>query len=81
MIELDCIASGMDWSGEQLRARGLPGEHLADQLPMALAGGGAFITSCVSQHALTNAEVIGKFLPVRITFEDSGRFSTCIVKT
>lgn len=48
---------------------------------MALAGGGAFTTSRVSQHALTNAEVIGKFLPVRIMFEDSGRFSTCIVKT
>ena len=47
------------------------GEHLADQLllPMALAGGGSFTADVVSQHALTNAEVISRFLPVRIRFE------------
>lgn len=46
------------------------GEHLADQLilPMALAGGGRFTTQAVSQHALTNAEVIARFLPVDISF-------------
>lgn len=46
------------------------GEHLADQLllPMALAGGGRFTTDAVSQHAITNAEVIARFLPVRIRF-------------
>lgn len=42
------------------------GEHLADQLllPMALAGGGAFLTGPLSRHAATNIEVIERFLPV-----------------
>jgi RNA 3'-terminal phosphate cyclase (ATP) len=46
------------------------GEHLADQLmlPMALAGGGCFTAEAVSQHAITNAEVIARFLPVNIRF-------------
>lgn len=132
--ELERIASGMGWSGKQLRIVGLPadqgpgnvllltlehenvtevfssvgeksllaesvakrllnevraylksdavvGEHLADQLllPMALAGGGTFSCSKVSQHALTNADVIARFLPVRITFEQQERGSICTV--
>lgn len=46
------------------------GEHLADQLmlPMALAGGGRFTADTVSQHAITNAEVVSRFLPVAISF-------------
>lgn len=57
------------------------GEHLADQLllPMALAGSGSFSCNKVSQHALTNAEVIARFLPVRITFEQQERGSICTV--
>ena len=56
-------------------------EHLADQLllPMAMAGGGAFSCSKVSQHALTNADVIARFLPVRITFEEHGLSHLCTV--
>jgi RNA 3'-terminal phosphate cyclase (ATP) len=39
---------------------------------MALAGGGRFTTASVSQHTITNAEVISRFLPVDTTFaEDS----------
>lgn len=47
------------------------GEHLADQLmiPMALAGlhgrMGRYWTSTWSEHASTNARVIGQFVPVR----------------
>ncbi len=50
------------------------GEHLADQLllPMALAGGGRFTAASVSQHAITNAEVIARFLPVDIAFSQEG---------
>lgn len=57
------------------------GEHLADQLmlPMALAGGGSFTVSNVSQHAQTNAEVIARFLPVEIGFERGEGYSTCRV--
>jgi RNA 3'-terminal phosphate cyclase (ATP) len=45
------------------------GEYLADQLliPMALAGGGVFTTYPLSRHALTNIEIIHKFLDVRIS--------------
>ncbi len=53
---------------EELRAADVPvGPHLADQLllPMALAGGGAFRTVEPTLHTTTNAEVIGRFLPVR----------------
>ncbi len=44
------------------------GEHLADQLlvPMALVGGGRFVTVEPSAHTVTNAQVIGRFLPVEI---------------
>ncbi|MES2019391.1 MAG: RNA 3'-terminal phosphate cyclase [Pseudomonadota bacterium] len=50
------------------------GEHLADQLmlPMALAGGGRYTAAAVSQHAITNAEVISRFLPVGVTFAEDG---------
>lgn len=45
--------------------------HLADQLllPFAMAGGGTFTTLEPSPHALTNAEVIERFLPIAIVFE------------
>jgi RNA 3'-terminal phosphate cyclase (ATP) len=56
-------------------------EHLADQLlvPAALAGGGSFTMDVVSQHTLTNAEVIQRFLPVTISFEREERHATCRV--
>ncbi|NRR33496.1 RNA 3'-terminal phosphate cyclase [Oxalobacteraceae bacterium] len=59
------------------------GEHLADQLmlPMALAGGGKFTTNKLSSHALTNAEVIGRFLPVTFQLERGEQISTCTLLT
>ena len=44
------------------------GHYLADQLllPMALAGGGSFLTLPLSRHSKTNIEVIQKFLSVPI---------------
>lgn len=58
------------------------GEHLGDQLmlPMALAGGGSYTLDHVSQHAITNAEVIARFLPVTIGFEQEERYSICRVR-
>jgi RNA 3'-terminal phosphate cyclase (ATP) len=46
----------------------LVGEHLADQLllPMALAGGGHFLTVAPTLHTTTNIEIIGRFLDVPI---------------
>ena len=45
------------------------GVYLADQLliPLALAGGGAFRTVPLSGHSTTNADVIGRFLEIKIT--------------
>lgn len=58
------------------------GEHLGDQLmlPFALAGGGAYTLDHVSQHAITNAEVITHFLPVTIGFEQGEQYNTCHVR-
>ncbi|HQU44604.1 MAG: RNA 3'-phosphate cyclase [Planctomycetia bacterium 21-64-5] len=46
-------------------------EHLADQLllPLALAGGGAYVTLAPTPHAMTNIEIIRKFLDVPIAVE------------
>jgi RNA 3'-terminal phosphate cyclase (ATP) len=58
------------------------GEHLADQLllPMALAGGGRFTTSHMSEHLHSNMRVIQRFLPVAIDShvrEDGGLLIEC----
>ncbi len=47
--------------------------RLADQavLPLALAGGGRFTTSRITQHLLTNCWLIAQFLPVRFAIEGS----------
>ncbi|MFC5473308.1 RNA 3'-terminal phosphate cyclase [Paraherbaspirillum soli] len=57
------------------------GEHLADQimLPLALAGGGGFTSSRMSRHALTNAGVIEKFLPVRFAMNEKDGLHTCVI--
>ncbi|TFI57690.1 RNA 3'-terminal phosphate cyclase [Sphingomonas parva] len=51
------------------------GPYLADQLllPLALAGGGCFTTVKPSQHSLTGADVISRFLDVKIAFEERER--------
>lgn len=50
------------------------GEHLADQLliPLALAGGGSYITGKPSLHTTTNIEIIQKFLDVEIKLAPAG---------
>ncbi|MFZ4878830.1 RNA 3'-terminal phosphate cyclase [Janthinobacterium sp. Mn2066] len=65
-----------------LKSDAAVGEYLADQLllPMALAGGGAFTTSGLSQHALTNADVIARFLPVSFSFEQQAHSVLCAVR-
>ncbi len=58
------------------------GEHLADQLliPLALAGEGAFVTGEPSLHTTTNLEVIGMFLPGRLTLERGSAGARIIAK-
>lgn len=52
---------------DYLMSPGAAGLHLADQLllPMALARAGEFSAGIITQHTLTNIEVIQKFLPVK----------------
>jgi RNA 3'-terminal phosphate cyclase (ATP) len=47
------------------------GEHLADQLllPMALGEGGCFVTSVVTPHLRTNAQIIERFTRQKISIE------------
>jgi RNA 3'-terminal phosphate cyclase (ATP) len=51
------------------------GEFLADQLllPMAMAGGGSFLTQPRTEHTKTNIQIIARFLPAAITLEQMGR--------
>jgi len=58
------------------------GEHLADQLliPFALAGSGSFSMSQLSQHTLTNAEVVQRFLPVTVVFTRQDGRTLCTLE-
>lgn len=60
------------------------GPYLADQLllPLALAGGGSFVTMPPTAHTRTNAVVIEKFLPVEITLDDlnDGRWQVTVAR-
>jgi RNA 3'-terminal phosphate cyclase (ATP) len=53
-------------------------EHLADQLllPLALAGGGAYLTSRPTDHTKTNIEILRKFLdvPIELECQSDGRW-------
>lgn len=55
-----------------LASAAVAGPYLQDQLllPMALAGGGRFTTVSPTQHSLTGAEVIAKFLDARVSFDE-----------
>ncbi len=54
------------------------GEHLADQLlvPLAIAGGGEFLTCTPTEHTRTNAELVERLLgnPIAIEPAGEGRF-------
>jgi RNA 3'-terminal phosphate cyclase (ATP) len=66
-VPAEAVAERVAREARQYLEAAVPvGEYLADQLlvPMALAGGGAFVTGAPSRHATTNIEVIGKFLDV-----------------
>lgn len=56
---------------QYLDGTGAVGEYLSDQLllPMALAGGGAFTTHVLSDHLVSNARLIEKFLPVEFDWQ------------
>lgn len=74
-VKAETVArKSLDEARDYIASGAAVGEHLADQLmlPLALAGGGRFTAAAVSQHAITNAEVIKRFLPVDFQFWQEG---------
>ncbi|MBI3466538.1 MAG: RNA 3'-terminal phosphate cyclase [Planctomycetes bacterium] len=66
-VPAEVVAEGAVAELNRYLSSGAPvGEHLADQLllPLALAGGGSFVTLPLSLHSTTNMEVIRLFLDV-----------------
>lgn len=77
----EVAARAVDEAERYLGSTAAAGEHLADQLllPMAVGGGGVFTTLQPSTHAVTNAEVIRKFVDVNVAFEEEdGRFRVTV---
>lgn len=75
-VRAEDVADDAAGAAQALLAVHVPvGAHLADQLliPMALAGGGSFRTVTPSLHTRTNAEVIERFLPVKLTLREDDR--------
>ncbi|HJT33039.1 MAG TPA: RNA 3'-terminal phosphate cyclase [Pirellulales bacterium] len=68
-MRAEVVAGEAAAEAQRWLASGVPvGEHLADQLllPLALAGGGEFVTLPPSSHFTTNCEVLRRFLDVSI---------------
>ena len=66
-LTAEAVAANVVEEARAYLAAGVPvGPHLADQLllPMALAGGGSFVTMALTEHARTNMAVIARFLSV-----------------
>lgn len=73
-VRAEQVAAGVVDEVRRFEAADAPvDEHLADQLllPLALAGGGCFRTLPPTLHTRTNAELIGRFLPVDFALEPS----------
>jgi RNA 3'-terminal phosphate cyclase (ATP) len=71
-VRAETVAERAVRGAKRYLAIGAPvGEHLADQLliPLALAGGGSYLTAPPTLHTTTNIEIIKKFLDVDITAE------------
>ena len=74
-VRAESVAEGAAREAQAyLAAPGVPvGAHLADQLlvPMAMAGAGRFRTLEPTLHTRTNAEVVEKFLDVKVTMRET----------
>ena len=68
-VRAETVAAKVVEEARRYLATGAPvGEHLADLLliPLALAGGGSFLTGAPSLHTTTNIEIIKTFMNVGI---------------
>ncbi|HEX8137733.1 MAG TPA: RNA 3'-terminal phosphate cyclase [Pyrinomonadaceae bacterium] len=71
-VRAETVAAGAAQEAlDYLESGASVGQHLADQLlvPLALAGGGSFLTMQPSLHTTTNIAVIKNFLDTTITVE------------
>jgi RNA 3'-terminal phosphate cyclase (ATP) len=74
-VPAETVARRLVYEAQRYLAAQVPvGEHLADQLllPLALAGGGSFLTLVPSLHLRTNLAVIQAFLPLKPILEELG---------
>jgi RNA 3'-terminal phosphate cyclase (ATP) len=73
-VSAEAVAERLAKEVREYLESGAPvGEYLADQLliPLALAGGGSFVTTPLSPHSTTNIDVIEKFLPRKFQVDRS----------
>jgi RNA 3'-terminal phosphate cyclase (ATP) len=71
-VSAETVAKDALQQAKAYLACGAPvGEHLADQLilPFAIAGGGSFVTQGLTRHAMTNIDVVRRFLDISVTQE------------
>ncbi|MBV9958818.1 MAG: RNA 3'-terminal phosphate cyclase [Acidobacteria bacterium] len=69
-VRAEVVASRAASEAQEYLSLDVPvGVHLADQLliPLALGGGGRYVTGPLSLHTRTNIEIVRKFLDVKIT--------------
>ncbi len=74
-VRAETVAAGVVTAVQRYLAAWVPvGEYLADQLllPLALAGGGSFITLRPSRHTTTNIAVIEQFTGMQLCCEKIG---------
>lgn len=74
-VRAEAVADAALQAAKRYLATDVPvGEHLADQLliPLAMAGGGSFVTSDPTGHTRTNLEVVRMFLPADVSLAPSG---------
>jgi RNA 3'-terminal phosphate cyclase (ATP) len=68
-VPAETVAAAAADEASAYEAAGVPvGPHLADQLilPLALAGGGSFVTMPLTLHTITNVEVVQMFLNISV---------------
>jgi RNA 3'-terminal phosphate cyclase (ATP) len=85
-VRAETVAEGAVSAAQTYLDAGVPvGKFLADQLvlPFALAGGGSFKALPLSRHAVTNIEVVKKFLDVdvRVSSESEHVCTVELLKT
>jgi RNA 3'-terminal phosphate cyclase (ATP) len=86
-VPAERVAQHAALAAKRYLASGVPiGVHLADQLllPLALAGGGSFVTLPPSAHTRTNIDVIQAFLPVAIrcaALDETGSWRIEVTRT